>query len=213
MKICRISVVFCLTTIATCSAQLFGSGGLLSKRNTESENLIVTLSNPIDSVLQPLKKQSFPSKAARAQAVTKALKDATAKWQAPVLAALKPFGVETESYWVSNQIFIRNSNPLVKAALLGLGFLKNIAREIIVPVMPIFNPSIGSPPNGTEWGVQKIGAEEVWKQTKGEGVRVGVIDTGVRASHVALKDNYVGRENNGWFDPILSSPVPTDNNG
>lgn len=222
MKICKMfpspisAIAFCLLMAVCTNGQipLLSSGGPLSKRNSDSNsNLILTLNNPIDPIIQRFKQQSFPSRSARLQAMTKALKESTSAWQAPVLAALRPFNVETESYWVSNQIFVKNANPLVLAALRGLGILKSIAQEIVLPIMPIFNPSIGTPPNGTEWGVKKIGAEEVWKQTKGEGVVVAIIDTGVRRSHTALKSNYVGDSNNGWFDPILRLPSPTDNNG
>lgn len=217
--------LLCAISLANGQMPLFA--GLLSKIQGQSgssssspggegqgQNVILTLSNPLDPIFKRIGGQSFPSKSARAQALTKAMKDATTAWQAPVIAALRPFNVETESYWVTNQIFVRNANPLVLAALRGLGFLKSIAQEIIFPIMPIFNPSIGTPPNGSEWNVRKIGAEEVWKAgNKGEGVVVAVIDTGVRQSHVALKENYVGAQNNGWFDPILNLPTPTDNNG
>ncbi|CAG7717054.1 unnamed protein product, partial [Allacma fusca] len=35
---------------------------------------------------------------------------------------------------------------------------------------------------------------------RGEGAVVATIDTGVRGTHEALRDNY--RRQNGWFDPI-----------
>lgn len=218
----RISLGLLCAAIALANAQMplfAGLSGLLPKGQSQEQsdspgqNLILTLNNPLDPIFQRIASQSFPSRSARAQALTKAMKDATSAWQAPVLAALRPFNVETESYWVTNQIFVRNANPLVLAALRGLGILKSIAQEIFLPIMPIFNPSVGTPPNGTEWNVKKIGAEEVWKQSKGEGITVAVIDTGVRQSHVALKENYVGAQNNGWYDPILNLPTPTDNNG
>ncbi|ODM87317.1 Bacillopeptidase F [Orchesella cincta] len=43
------------------------------------------------------------------------------------------------------------------------------------------------------------------------GVIIATVDTGVRGTHEALKDNFVGEY--GWFDPSTSTPEPTDNNG
>ena len=39
------------------------------------------------------------------------------------------------------------------------------------------------------WGVKKIDADIVWRKTKGNGVRVAVLDTGVDANHRNLKVN------------------------
>ncbi|MBI2362583.1 MAG: S8 family serine peptidase [Elusimicrobia bacterium] len=42
------------------------------------------------------------------------------------------------------------------------------------------------------WGVQRVGAQAAWGRTMGAGVRVAVLDTGIDASHPALKANYKG---------------------
>ncbi|HZU25444.1 MAG TPA: S8 family serine peptidase [Bryobacteraceae bacterium] len=45
------------------------------------------------------------------------------------------------------------------------------------------------PPKGLTWGLQTLGVQQLWKQgLNGEGVMVGHLDTGVDASHPALKD-------------------------
>ncbi|ODM93518.1 Bacillopeptidase F [Orchesella cincta] len=65
-----------------------------------------------------------------------------------------------------------------------------------------------------QWGVVKIQAPEAWQELgtlSGEGVIIATVDTGVRGTHEALKDNFVGEY--GWFDPSTSTPTPTDNNG
>lgn len=43
------------------------------------------------------------------------------------------------------------------------------------------------------WGVEKVGAPKYWEQTKGEGIKVGVIDTGISRSHPDLKGQVKGR--------------------
>lgn len=39
------------------------------------------------------------------------------------------------------------------------------------------------------WGVRKIEAPDVWKRCQGEGIKVGIIDTGIDLTHPDLKDN------------------------
>ena len=73
-----------------------------------------------------------------------------------------------------------------------------------------------------EWGVDKIGADEVWAEgIIGSGIVVGSIDTGVDFSHPALVGNYRGNNHDGtfthdynWWDPSNSCPgEPCDNVG
>jgi subtilisin len=60
--------------------------------------------------------------------------------------------------------------------------------EAAIQVMPY---AVSAKPKGQEipWGVKKISVLPVWKTCKGEGVRVGIVDTGVDLSHPDLKDN------------------------
>jgi subtilisin family serine protease len=48
--------------------------------------------------------------------------------------------------------------------------------------------------DGVDWGVSSYGIPQLWKQTKGEGVTVAVVDSGV-AKHTALNDVVVDYRN------------------
>jgi subtilisin len=45
------------------------------------------------------------------------------------------------------------------------------------------------------WGVERIGAPVAWRRTRGEGVKIAILDTGVDASHPDLKPNIKQRVN------------------
>lgn len=69
-----------------------------------------------------------------------------------------------------------------------------------------------------EWGIAKIGADQVWSELnlRGEGVVVANIDTGVLYTHAALVNQYRGTSSGSheynWYDPRGAS-TPFDNNG
>lgn len=73
---------------------------------------------------------------------------------------------------------------------------------------PYIQTSYSSPYITLPWGVQKIEAEKVWPYSRGRGIKVAVIDTGIDQSHPAIRANYRGGVN------ILSPQVtPQDFNG
>ncbi|HZG15634.1 MAG TPA: S8 family peptidase [Candidatus Bathyarchaeia archaeon] len=43
------------------------------------------------------------------------------------------------------------------------------------------------------WGIEKIGAPQLWSNTKGKGIKVAVIDTGISSSHSDLRGQVKGR--------------------
>jgi subtilisin family serine protease len=66
------------------------------------------------------------------------------------------------------------------------------------------------PPQGQEkpWGILRVNAPAAWSVTKGAGVKVAVIDTGIDAAHPNLKANLKG----GW-NAITKTADYNDDNG
>ncbi|MBC7462426.1 MAG: S8 family serine peptidase [Thermoleophilia bacterium] len=68
------------------------------------------------------------------------------------------------------------------------------------------------------WGIDKIHAPEVWAEgVTGQGVTVGVVDTGLDSQHPAIKAHYRGTNADGsqsndynWYDPFTLKATPFD---
>ncbi|SHI07082.1 S8 family serine peptidase [Clostridium grantii] len=58
------------------------------------------------------------------------------------------------------------------------------------------------------WGIKYVGAPEMWEITRGEGIKVAVIDTGIDVNHPDLGDNIKG-----GINTIINDNTYNDNNG
>ncbi|HAM96354.1 MAG: serine protease precursor [candidate division WS6 bacterium GW2011_GWC1_36_11] len=59
-----------------------------------------------------------------------------------------------------------------------------------------------------DWGVARIGAEKIWADSQGTGVKVAVIDTGAELTHSDLSANIVT-----GYDFVNNDTNPSDDNG
>ncbi|GGK65460.1 hypothetical protein Sme01_24310 [Sphaerisporangium melleum] len=141
---------------------------------------------------------------------------------------LRESGAAFTPYWLVNSVLVRGADP---------GLVRRLAeRPDVARVRPAGTVSLPEPvataeavaraAAGVEWGVDRVGAPRVWSElgTRGEGIVVATIDSGVQYDHPALAAQYRGRKADGtydhnynWFDPTLvcgaPSVTPCDNNG
>lgn len=120
------------------------------------------------------------------------------------ISALEEKGMakNVEHLWVINGLSLTVDNQ-------GLEELKK--REDIERIT--FDAEIKAPeitteatkPRLPEWGLEKIKATNVWGEygLKGEGIVIGIMDSGVDGTHESLAHNYRGRDGNhkdSWID-------------
>ncbi|OQR88561.1 serine protease family S08A [Achlya hypogyna] len=153
---------------------------------------------------------STPAMPGHREAIVMTLQKHAGSTQKAALALLREH--ETQSFWITSSAVVRNASSAIIAALALL--------EDVVAVEPVHEIELDKvlqgdednvPSKRVEWGIAVVGAPAVWPKTNGSGVIVGSIDTGVRHSHEALRDNW--RRHRGWFDPYNQTQVPSDDTG
>ncbi|MFB7355360.1 S8 family serine peptidase [Streptomyces gardneri] len=167
----------------------------------------------------------------RAKAAFAALRSHADAGQKSLRAVLDKEKVGYESFWITNALKVTGDAKLVER----LAARPDVAR--ILPeqeyavdtevTSPAANATAATTADATaepaEWGVKDIRADQVWSQygTRGEGVVIANIDTGVQGNHPALKTNYRGwngtstDDDYNFFDATgqCSGTSPCDDNG
>ena len=162
---------------------------------------------------------------ARGQFVVDRLQAVANASQAGIRAQLTAQGKQYRSFWIVNALQVTADSATLKA----LGSRTDVAEIAADQVYSIPTPAPGTREvtiNAIEWGVNNIGAPQVWSTfgARGDGIVVASIDTGVMYNHPALVRQYRGNlgggsfdHNYNWYDPAnaCASPslVPCDNNG
>jgi len=145
-----------------------------------------------------------------------------ALYQPKMESFLKSQGFDFKSFWIVNSILVKSATPALIAKLQTLPEvieleLDKITAYIVDPMVHEIQPkTMRTQELRAEWNVNIVNAPEAWFLTKGEGVTVSNIDTGIRHTHVALVDSYRGTQEGthdyNWFDP-RGQQTPFDNNG
>ncbi|MGP4081716.1 carboxypeptidase regulatory-like domain-containing protein [Pseudalkalibacillus sp. R45] len=123
---------------------------------------------------------------------------------------------KNKSFWIINAMSATVSKDALKE-LQKRDDIEQITLDRVLKVPEIQQDE--NPPKLPQWGLEKIKATKVWGDygLKGEGVVVGIMDTGVDGTHEALKHNYRGRDgdhSDSWID--LSGEgysTPSDGHG
>lgn len=193
-----------------------GTGG-----GGDTQNVLVSFTQGIEPVINRINSMNFSSMAEKRTALTNMQKTFSGASQGQLKNFLNSMGVNYESFWINNKMVIPNVNSGLVNAMSNIPGVAKIEKE---PVANIEVPFVGEEEivdssdlnrntrqSSVEWGVERIRANQVWGSYKGKGIVVAGIDTGVRYTHVTLRDRY--RSSYGWFDPYEKSSMPNDGNG
>ncbi|ODN03017.1 Bacillopeptidase F [Orchesella cincta] len=165
----------------------------------------------------------------RIYALYEAYHDYAHECQNTATSYLKSYSYTYTSMWASNMVAIKDADAECVSKLEAMADVVSITPDTVVPLAPINVEPLTTGDNadstkfrwGYTWGLSKINVMDAWqfgyggyqyghqgKLLKGEGVTVGTIDTGVRATHEAIRDSYRGYK--GWADGYQLSKTPED---
>jgi subtilisin family serine protease len=156
---------------------------------------------------------------ARGWYVMETLQAIAERSQASVRKHLDIQGAKYQAFWIDNVIVVERSDLHTFNGLLGFTEIESIlARRHPVLIEPVAQQEVQSIPFGVESNLEHIQVPEVWDMgVFGDGIVVANIDTGVRYTHNALVNQYLGNlgvgsfdHNYNWWDPYLGTTDPGD---
>ncbi|WP_191841428.1 S8 family serine peptidase [Catellatospora chokoriensis] len=129
--------------------------------------------------------------------------------QQPLADYLRGHDARFEQFWLTNAVIVSDADAPLVQALAARSDIARIRESGTVKLQQAQPAPRAAAVGGVEWGVDRIRAPEVWSQfgTRGEGIVVANIDTGVQFDHPALVEHYRGKTATGfqhdynWFDP------------
>lgn len=129
---------------------------------------------------------------------------------------------EVDSYYIVNMIYA-SVKPEIIPDIAARQDVKHIYlnKEVTLEKPIIEEDFFIQESEDISWNIKHIGAPEVWDiyGITGEGIVIGIIDTGVDWEHPALKQSWRGYDQGvtdsayNWYDFINSSLLPEDDHG
>ena len=164
--------------------------------------------------------EAFAEKAEKGRFVYEALTAQAESSQAAVRASLDARGIRYHSYYLVNMIEIEGNRSLAEE-LAGREDVSSVAPnpEVRLEPRPVIERESGVSPDASrltpyaasavEPNIAKVGAPDVWARGfTGQGIVIGMADTGVTWDHPALKSHYRGFDGTtvshdyNWHDAI-----------
>ena len=154
----------------------------------------------------------------RGVAVVTALMEHAERTQAELISYLESRKgadvIQYQSFWIDNIIFV----DAMPEALLDIAQHRDVTQliqnEHIERIKPVALHPASRLPGHAEPGLKAINADKMWKLGfTGEGVIVGLLDTGVDGLHPALSGNWHGNSvpaSQAWYDQKWGTSFPTD---
>lgn len=195
---------------------LLAVGGA-ARAGTLSADLAARLAGPTAGQVSAIAylTSAAPAGAYPAEAAIAARKARAHATQGPLLSALASRGITNiRPLWVVNAVAF-DAPPAVIRAIAARPDVRVVDAD---PLMPSIEPTPEpeEPTDGggaatVNWNISRIGADSLWATgNTGQGVRVGIIDTGVDVNHPAL----IGKmAPGGWFDAVSGKKAAYDDNG
>lgn len=231
MGICVVAAVLVSTTVAWPRVHPSVHRTL---RRQGTANIFVALREPTETVFESDENLEFATREEKIIILVDRLTAHAKRTQAPLNVILAyessesnssrnstpaPLYSRRRSFWINNQVYFKDATFELVNKLSALPSLLEVREEEIFELPAFFETGATNATKETngstdiEWGVAKIQAPAVWKDWSftGQGVVVGVIDTGVRHTHSALRNSF--RSDYGWFDPENNSATPFDDFG
>jgi subtilisin family serine protease len=140
-----------------------------------------------------------------------------AKGQTRLHGWLAGRGAAHRGFWIVNAIRAEADQDTIDA-LKAHPDVASVVEDHTYQLQPITPLDQSSGGGVVQWGLNDIGARDVWSTMgdRGDGIVVGSLDTGVEYDHPALKRQYRGNLGNGtydhnynWFDPSNACGTPS----